>query len=43
MDIGTENPEYEIVEAPDETPREQPSTLPAPEVPAEPEKVPAGV
>ena len=43
MDIGIENPEYEIVEAPDEQPTEQPSTLPAPATPAPVEQpVPAG-
>jgi hypothetical protein len=44
MDIGTESPDYEIVEAPTETPVEQPSTLPAPSTaPAEPVKAPSGV
>lgn len=41
MDIGTEQPGYEIVEAPERTPVEEPSTLPEP-TPVEPEKVPAG-
>lgn len=41
MDIGIEQDDPVYVEAPDETPVEQPSTLPAPSVPAEPTKVPA--
>lgn len=43
MDIGIESPDFDIIEAPTEQPTEQPTTLPAPSVPAEPEKVPAGV
>ena len=45
MDIGTESPDFDIIEAPNEAPVEQPNTLPAPgQSPVEqPVEAPAGV